>query len=196
MRLHSTCWRSGFDLPCPSRQKRPGLLRHFRFPRAQHLCLHCSHCRRVWAPCQAVALRTLLVNNTKTEIKQQQTAQKQGPWQHRRMSHRQRHEGEVARRARPGIGEPENEDKAESLGSSSEEYPSDGELDEELTLQSVKNLMWPLRQEPVKFYTEPFHRKLASLLIMVQSGAAPLSTIVLEARMADAVLCALDRFAR
>ena len=93
------------------------------------------------------------------------------------------------------LGEPENEDKAESLGSSSEEYPSDGELDEELTLQSVKNLMWSLRQEPVQFYTEPFHRKLASLLIMVQSGAAPLSTIVLEARMADAVLCALTLLA-
>ena len=91
------------------------------------------------------------------------------------------------------LGEHKNEDKAESSGSS-EEYLTDEELTEEQRLQSVQTLMSFFLQEPVRFYMEPFHRKLASLLIMVRSGAAPVSDIVLEARMAHAVFQVLGRF--
>ena len=91
------------------------------------------------------------------------------------------------------LGEHKNEDEVEISGSS-EEYLTDGELNEEQTLQSVEALMCFLLLKPVNFYMEPFHRKLASLLIMVRSGAAPVSDIVLEARMAHAVFQVLGRF--
>ena len=91
------------------------------------------------------------------------------------------------------LGEHTNEDEVEISGSS-EEYLTDGELNEEQTLQIVETLMCFLLLKPVNFYMEPFNRKLASLLIMVRSGAAPVSDIVLEARMAHAVFQVLGRF--
>ena len=91
------------------------------------------------------------------------------------------------------LGEHKNEDEVEISGSS-EDYLMDGELNEEQTLQIVETLMCFLLLKPVNFYMEPFHRKLASLLIMVRSGAAPVSDIVLEARMAHAIFQVLGRF--